>query len=44
MFELPSQENVEEIVVDLGAAKSQNDPIIIRAKDAKIKSEKTTAA
>ena len=44
MFDLPSQENIEEIVVDAGAAKGQNDPIIIHSKEAKSKSEKTSAA
>jgi len=44
MFELPSQDNVEEIVVDAGAAKGQSDPIIIHSKEAKSKIEKTSAA
>ena len=44
MFELPSQENVDEIVVDLGAVKGQNDPITIHSRGVKTKSEKTSAA
>ena len=44
MFELPGQENIEEVVIDLGAAKGQNDPLIIHSKDTKNKSEKTSAA
>jgi len=44
MFDLPGQDNIEEVVIDIGAAKGQNDPIIIHSKDAKIKSEKTSAA
>ena len=44
LFDLPSQENIEEIVIDAGAAKGQNDPIIIHSKEAKSKSEKTSAA
>ncbi len=44
MFELPGQENIEEVIIDLGAAKGQNDPIITHSKDVKTKSEKTTAA
>ncbi len=44
MFELPGQENIDEVVIDLGAAKGQNDPLIIHSKDAKNKSEKTSAA
>ena len=44
MFDLPSQENIEEVIIDLGAAKGQNDPLLIRSKEIKTKSEKTTAA
>jgi len=44
MFELPGQENIDEVVIDVGAAKGQNDPLIIHSKDAKTKSEKTSAA
>ena len=44
MFDLPSQDNIEEIVIDAGAAKGQNDPIIIHSKEAKSKIEKTSAA
>ena len=44
MFELPGQENVEEVIIDLGAAKGQSEPLIIHSKEAKSKSEKTSAA
>ena len=44
MFELPSEENVEEVIVDLGAAKSQSQPIIVHSKTSKAKSDKTSAA
>ena len=44
MFELPSQENIEEILIDIGAAKGQSDPIIIHSKNTKNKTEKTSAA
>ncbi len=44
MFDLPSQENIDEVVVDAGAAKGHNDPLIIHSKDKKNKSEKTSAA
>ena len=44
MFNLPGQDNIEEIVIDIGTVRGQNDPIIIHSKDAKIKSEKTSAA
>ena len=43
MFDLHSQDKVEEIIVDAGAAKGQNDPIIIDSKEAKTKIVKTTA-
>ena len=44
MFDLPGQENVDEIIIDLGAAKGQNDPLIIHTKEVKSKTEKTSAA
>tara|TARA_S200000501_G_scaffold106835_1_gene100298 strand:+ start:2198 stop:3469 length:1272 start_codon:yes stop_codon:yes gene_type:complete len=46
MFELPSLENVEEVIVDSGAAKGQTQPIIVHSKNSnnKNKSTKTTAA
>ena len=44
MFDLPSQENVEEIIIDTGAVKGQNDPLIIHSKEAKSKEEKISAA
>ena len=44
MFELPGQDNIVEVVIDMGAVKGQNDPLIIHSKDAKTKSDKTSAA
>ena len=46
MFELPSLENVDEVIVDSGAAKGLSQPIIVHSKNAqnKNKSSKTTAA
>jgi len=44
MFDLPGQENVEEIIIDTGAVKGQNDPLIIHSKEAKSKAEKISAA
>ena len=44
MFELPGQDNVEEVIVDMGAAKGQTEPIIIKSKNTKIKIDKTSAA
>ncbi|WP_440907789.1 ATP-dependent Clp protease ATP-binding subunit ClpX [Candidatus Pelagibacter sp.] len=45
MYDLPSQDNIEEVIVDSGAAKGQSQPILVHAKgDNKSKSTKTTAA
>jgi ATP-dependent Clp protease ATP-binding subunit ClpX len=45
MYDLPSQENVEEVIVDIGAVKGQSQPIIVHSKNYnKAKSEKTSAA
>ena len=40
MFDFPSQDNIEEIIVDVNAAKGVSQPIIIHSK----KTDKTTAA
>ncbi len=45
MYDLPSQDNIEEVIVDAGAAKGQSQPILVHAKaDSKSKSNKPTAA
>ena len=46
MFELPSLENVDEVIVDSGAAKGLSQPIIVHSKNVqnKNKPSKTTAA
>ena len=45
MYDLPSQENVEEVIIDAGAAKGQSQPIVIHSKNNnKIKPEKSSAA
>ena len=45
MYDLPSEDNVEEVIIDLGAAKGQSQPIIVHSKNNnKTKNEKTTAA
>ena len=43
MFDLPGQENVEEVIIDTGAAKGTSQPIIVHTKN-KSKTEKTSAA
>jgi len=45
MYDLPSQDNIEEVIVDASAAKGQSQPIIVHSKaDNKSKSDKTSAA
>ena len=45
MYDLPSQENIEEVIVDAGAAKGQSQPILVHTKgDIKSKSNKPSAA
>jgi ATP-dependent Clp protease ATP-binding subunit ClpX len=45
MYDLPSQDNIEEVIVDAGAAKGQSQPILVHAKgDGKAKSNKPSAA
>ena len=45
MYDLPSQENIKEVIVDASAVKGQTQPILVHAKnDIKPKSGKTSAA
>jgi len=45
MYDLPSQENIEEVIVDASAAKGQSQPILVHSKgENKSKSGKTSAA
>ena len=45
MYDLPSQENIEEVIIDSSAAKGQSQPILVHSKkDGKSKNNKTTAA
>ena len=45
MYELPSQDNIDEVIVDIGSAKGQSQPILVLSKnDSKSKPNKTTAA
>ena len=45
MYDLPSQDNVEEVIVDVSAAKGLSQPIIVHSKNSsKTKTDKTTAA
>jgi len=45
MYDLPSQENIEEVIIDVSAVKGLTQPILVHTKsDNKLKSEKTSAA
>ena len=45
MYDLPSQDNIDEVIVDSSAAKGQTQPILVHSKvDTKSKSGKTSAA
>ena len=47
MYDLPSQDNIQEVIIDASAAKGLTQPILVHNKDSgsgKAKSNKTTAA
>ena len=44
MFNLPSQDNVEEVIIEASAVKGQSQPILVHSKAEKLKTDKTTAA
>ena len=45
MYDLPSREDIDEVIVDASAAKGQSQPILVHSKgDNKSKSNKTSAA
>ena len=45
MYDLPSQDNIEEVIVDASSARGQSQPILVHSKIAdKSKSGKTSAA
>ena len=45
MYDLPSQENINEVIVDAASVKGQSQPIIVHSKtENKSKSDKTSAA
>ena len=43
MFDLPSQENIEEIIIDSGVVKGSSQPIVVHSKN-KTKPDKSSAA
>jgi len=45
MYDLPSQDNIDEVIVDASAVKGQSQPVIVHSKtNNKSKAEKTSAA
>ena len=45
MYDLPSKDDVEEVIIDSGAAKGQSQPIVVHTKNNnKSKTDKTSAA
>ena len=45
MYDLPSQDNIQEVIVDASAAKGQSQPILVHTKsENKSKPGKTSAA
>ena len=44
MFELPSQENVAEVIIEANTVKGHSQPILVHSKSEKPKTEKTSAA
>ena len=45
MYDLPSQDNIEEVIVDASAVKGQSQPILVHSKnEGKSKNTKTSAA
>ena len=45
MYDLPSQDNIEEVIIDPSAVKGQTQPILVHSKgEGKTKNNKTTAA
>jgi len=44
MFDLPGQEDIVEVIVDIASVKGESDPIIVHSKNNKNKIEKTSAA
>ena len=44
MYDLPSQEDIEEVIIDASTVKGQSQPIIVHSKSDKSKTDKTSAA
>ena len=44
MFDLPSQDNIQEVIIESSTVKGQSSPILVHSKSDKPKAEKTSAA
>ena len=45
MYDLPSKDDIEEVIVDASAVKGQSQPILVHSKgESKSKNNKTSAA
>ena len=44
MFDLPSQDNIHEVIIESSPVKGQSSPILVHSKSDKPKAEKTSAA
>ena len=44
MYDLPSQDNIEEVIIDASAAKGQSQPILVHSKNNEDKSKNKTSA
>ncbi len=44
MFDLPGQNNIEEVIIDLASVKGESQPIIVHSKNNKTKVDKSSAA
>ena len=44
MFDLPSLDNVQEVIIDLGAVTGRSSPVIVNSKNNKTNTVKSTAA
>ena len=44
MFEIPSQENVSEVIVDIGSVRGETQPIIVHSKNKQDKDKSKTSA
>jgi ATP-dependent Clp protease ATP-binding subunit ClpX len=44
MYDLPSQDNIEEVIVDASAVKGHTQPILVHSKNENKSNNKTSAA